>query len=430
MNPIPTSERLPDLPAGPARATGNRAAMTVMTTIFFMWGFITALNDVLIPHLKSVFTLSYTEVMLVQFTFFGAYFLMSLPSGKVLAHWGYRASIIIGLIVTGIGALLFLPAAQARSYPLFLFAFFVLASGITLLQVAANPYVSLLGAARYASARLNLSQALNSLGTTIAPKLGGVLILSSAVLGAAELAKLSPAAQAAYTAQQAHVVQGPYIGIAIVLFVLAIVVWLCHLPQPENTTEADDSEHRFADALKFRRVWLGMLAIFVYVGAEVSIGSFMVNYLALPDIGHMSEAAATGYVSLYWGGAMIGRFIGSALLTRIDTRKLLAFNAAIATLLVLTTMLTSGNVAVASVVAVGLFNSIMFPNIFTLGIEKFGPLTGKVSSLLVMAIVGGAIIPLAQGAIADHVGVHHAFVLPMICYLYIIYYGLKGSRIA
>ena len=430
MTPDPVSERLPDMPAPSGRVTGTRTALTVMTTIFFMWGFITALNDVLIPHLKSVFTLNYTEVMLVQFTFFGAYFIMSLPSGKVLAHWGYRASIIIGLIVTGIGALLFLPAAQAPSYPLFLFAFFVLASGITLLQVAANPYVSLLGAARYASARLNLAQALNSLGTTIAPKLGGFLILSAAVLGAAELAKLSPAAQAAYKAQQAHVVQGPYIGIAIVLFVLAIVVWLCRLPQLENTAAADDSQHRFADALKLRRVWLGMLAILVYVGAEVSIGSFMVNYLSLPDIGNMSEAAATGYVSLYWGGAMVGRFIGSALLTRIDTRKLLAFNAAVAALLVLTTMLTFGHVALWSVVAIGLFNSIMFPNIFTLGIEKFGPLTGKVSSLLVMAIVGGAIIPLAQGALADHVGVHHAYVLPLICYLYIIYYGLKGSRVA
>ena len=430
MNPEPMSERLLDTPAPSGRAPGTRVALSVMTTIFFMWGFITALNDVLIPHLKSVFTLSYTEVMLVQFTFFGAYFIMSLPSGKVLAHWGYRASIIIGLIVTGIGALLFLPAAQAQSYPLFLLAFFVLASGITLLQVAANPYVSLLGAARYASARLNLAQALNSLGTTIAPKLGGFLILSAAVLGATELAKLTPAAQAAYKAQQAHLVQGPYIGIAIVLFVLAIVVWLCRLPQLENTAIADDSRHRFADALKLRRVWLGMLAIFVYVGAEVSIGSFMVNYLSLSDIGNMSEAAATGYVSLYWGGAMVGRFVGSALLTRIDTRKLLAFNAAVAALLVLTTMLTFGHVALWSVVAIGLFNSIMFPNIFTLGIEKFGPLTGKVSSLLVMAIVGGAIIPLAQGALADHVGVHHAYVLPLVCYVYIIYYGLKGSRVA
>ncbi len=412
------------------RVAGNRTALTVATTIFFMWGLITSLNDVLIPHLKSMFTLNYAEVMLVQSTFFGAYFIMSLPSGKVVAHFGYRAIIIAGLIVTGIGALLFLPAAQVQSYPLFLSAFFVLASGITLLQVAANPYVSLLGSARLASSRLNLAQALNSLGTTIGPKFGGLLILSTAVLGAADLVKLSPTAQTAYRLQQAHSVQGPYIGIAIVLFVLAVVVWLFRLPQLENTAVADDSHHRFVDALKLPRVWFGMLAIFVYVGAEVSIGSFMINYLALPGIGHMTEARAAGYVSLYWGGAMVGRFIGSALLTRIDTRKLLAFNAVVAVLLVATTMLAHGNVAVASVVAIGLFNSIMFPNIFTLGIEDCGPLTGKVSSLLVMAIVGGAVIPWLQGALADHVGVHHAFVLPMLCYLYIIFYGLKGSRAA
>lgn len=429
MNPMPASDRLPDASAPTERVSSNRVAMTVMATIFFMWGFITVLNDVLIPHLKTVFTLNYAQVMLVQFTFFGAYFLMSLPSGKVLSHYGYRASIIVGLIVTGIGALLFLPAAQARSYGLFLFAFFVLASGITLLQVAANPYVSLLGPPRLASSRLNLVQALNSLGTMLAPTFGGLLILSASVLGAAQLAKLSPAAQTAYKLQQAHSVQGPYVGIAIVLFVLAVVVWLFHLPRLEGAAE-DDPQHRFADALKLRRVWLGMLAIFVYVGAEVSIGSFMINYLSLPEIGHMPEARAAFFVSLYWGGAMVGRFIGSALLTRIDTRKLLAFNAAVAALLVIATMLTFGHVAVATVVAIGLFNSVMFPNIFTLGIEDFGPLTSKVSSLLVMAIVGGAIIPLAQGAIADSIGVHHAYVLPLVCYLYIIYYGLRGSRVA
>jgi FHS family L-fucose permease-like MFS transporter len=412
------------------RVASNRSALAVATTLFFMWGLITSLNDVLIPHLKSMFTLNYAEVMLVQSTFFGAYFIMSLPSGKVVAHFGYRASIIAGLIVTGIGALLFLPAAQVQSYPLFLSAFFVLASGITLLQVAANPYVSLLGPARLASSRLNLAQALNSLGTTIGPKFGGLLILSTAVLGAADLAKLSPAAQSAYRLQQAHAVQGPYVGIAIVLLALAVVVWLFRLPQLENTAEADDSHHRFVDALGRARVWFGMTAIFLYVGAEVSIGSFMINYLALPDIGHMTEARAAGYVSLYWGGAMVGRFLGSALLTCIDTRKLLAFNAAVATLLVATTMIAHGNVAVASVVAIGLFNSIMFPNIFTLGIEDCGPLTGKVSSLLVMAIVGGAVIPWLQGALADHIGVHHAFVLPMLCYLYIIFYGLRGSRAA
>ena len=413
------------------RVAGNRTALTVVTTIFFMWGFITALNDVLIPHLKSVFTLNYTEVMLVQFTFFGAYFLMSLPSGKVVSRLGYRLSIVAGLVVTGIGALLFLPASMAQSYPLFLLAFFVLASGITLLQVAANPYVSLLGPPRLASSRLNLAQALNSLGTTIAPKLGGLLILSVAVLGSADLAKLPAAQQAAYKLQQAHLVQGPYLGIALVLFLLALIVWLFHLPAIEGADEhADDAQHTFFDALAHARVWFGMIAIFVYVGAEVSIGSFMINYISMPGIGDMPEARAAGFVSLYWGGAMIGRFAGSALLTRIDARKLLCTFAIIAGLLVLTTMLTQGHVAMWSVISIGLFNSIMFPNIFTLGIEKFGPLAGKVSSLLVMAIVGGAVIPLAQGALADRIGVHHAFVLPLLCYAYIVFYSVRGSRIA
>ncbi|MES2404996.1 MAG: sugar MFS transporter [Pseudomonadota bacterium] len=413
------------------RVAGNRTALTVVTTIFFMWGFITALNDVLIPHLKSVFTLNYTQVMLVQFTFFGAYFLMSLPSGKVVSRLGYRLSIVAGLVVTGIGALLFMPAAMAQSYPLFLLAFFVLASGITLLQVAANPYVSLLGPPRLASSRLNLAQALNSLGTTIAPKLGGLLILSVAVLGSADLAKLPAAQQAAYKLQQAHLVQGPYLGIALVLFLLALIVWLFHLPAIEGADErADDSQHTFFDALAHARVWFGMLAIFVYVGAEVSIGSFMINYISLPGIGDMPEARAAGFVSLYWGGAMIGRFAGSALLTRIDARKLLCAFAIVAGLLVLTTMLTHGHVAMWSVIAIGLFNSIMFPNIFTLGIEKFGALSGKVSSLLVMAIVGGAVIPLAQGALADRIGVHHAFVLPLLCYAYIMFYSVRGSRVA
>ncbi|TAN03038.1 MAG: glucose/galactose MFS transporter [Rhodanobacteraceae bacterium] len=342
------------------RVAGNRTALAVVTTIFFMWGFITALNDVLIPHLKSVFTLNYTEVMLVQFTFFGAYFLMSLPSGKVVSRLGYRLSIVAGLAVTGIGALLFLPAALAQSYPLFLLAFFVLASGITLLQVAANPYVSLLGSPERASSRLNLAQALNSLGTTIAPKLGGLLILSVAVLGSADLAKLPAAQQAAYRLQQAHLVQGPYLVIALVLFVLAAIVWWFHLPAVSGADEhADDPNHTFLDALAHARVWFGMAAIFVYVGAEVSIGSFMINYISLPGIGDMVESRAAGFVSLYWGGAMVGRFLGSALLTRIDTRKLLAFNAVIAGLLVLTTMLTHGHMAMWSVIAIGLFNSIM-----------------------------------------------------------------------
>ena len=407
----------------------TRLAFGVVTAVFFMWGFITVLNDVLVPHLKSVFDLDYTRIMLIQFCFFGAYFLVSLPSGKVVSAFGCKNSIILGLCVTGIGALLFYPAAAARSYPLFLGALFVLASGITLLQVAANPYVSLLGDPHGASSRLNLSQAFNSLGTTLAPKFGGLLILSGAVLAPEALTKLDASQQLAYKLQQAQAVQAPYIGIAVTLFVLAFVVYLFHLPAIDEIEVPAGTAHPYREALRHRHLFYGVIAIFLYVGAEVSIGSFMINYVSLPDIGAMPQARAAGFVSLYWGGAMVGRFVGSGLLTRLDPRRLLALSASVAAVMVLTTMLTQGMLAVWSVVAIGLFNSIMFPNIFTLGIEKLGPLTGRASSLLVMAIVGGAIIPVAQGALADAFGVHHAFVLPFLCYLFIVFYALNGSRL-
>lgn len=412
------------------RTASPRVALAVTTTLFFMWGFITVLNDVLIPHLKSVFTLNYTQAMLVQLIFFGAYFVMSLPAGKVIERVGYRNGIMIGLAVTGVGALLFIPAAQTVSYAMFLGAFFVLASGITLLQVAANPYVSLLGDPRYASSRLNLAQALNSLGTTLAPKLGGVLILSATVLGAAELAQLAPAEQLAYRAQQAALVTGPYIAVAATLFVLAFVVWIFRLPPlTEATASADAHKHRFSDVLRHRHLRLGVVAIFLYVGAEVSIGSFMINYLSMPSIGNVSEATAAGYVSLYWGGAMIGRFVGFALMRTLDPRRLLGGCAALAALLVACTMVAHGNAALWSVVAIGLFNSIMFPTIFTVAIEGMGTMTDKASSLLIMAIVGGAIVPVLQGALADHIGLQHAFVLPLLCYFFIVYYGFAGSLV-
>ena len=406
-----------------------RLAFGVVTAVFFMWGFITVLNDVLVPHLKSVFALDYKQTMLIQFCFFGAYFLMSLPAGKVVSSFGCKNSIIIGLGVAGAGALLFYPAAALPSYGVFLTALFVLASGITLLQVAANPYVSLLGPPKGASSRLNLSQAFNSVGTALAPKFGGLFILSGVVLGAAELAKLSPAEQLAYRVQQAQSVELPYLGIALTLFALAFVVYLFHLPAVNEIEQHVDTPHPYRDALRHRHLRHGLVAIFLYVGAEVSIGSFMINYISLPEIGAMSQARAAGFVSLYWSGAMLGRFIGSALLQRIDARRLLGIFAAVAATLVLATMLSGGMLAVATVVSIGLFNSIMFPNIFTLGIEGLGPLTGRASSLLVMAIVGGAVVPLAQGALADAFGVHRAFVLPLLCYLYIVFYAFNGSRL-
>lgn len=409
-----------------AKQASPRTALSVMTTMFFMWGFITSLNDVLIPHLKAVFSLNYAQSMLIQFTFFGAYFIMSLPSGKVVARIGYRNSVIAGLAVTGCGALLFYPAAKIPSYPMFLGALFTLATGITLLQVAANAYVSLLGEARLASSRLNLAQAFNSVGTTLAPMFGGMLILSGATVAASGM---TPAQEFAYRLQQAQMVQAPYLLIAGTLFALALVVFFFHLPSLANVENEQADRYRFSDALRYRHLRLGVVAIFVYVGAEVAIGSFLINYIALPEIGAMSVASAAKYVSLYWGGAMVGRFVGAAVLFKANPRTVLGGCAVAAALLLVGTMLGHGSVAVIAIVAIGLFNAVMFPNIFTIGIEQLGPLTGKGSSLLIMAIVGGAVIPLLQGMLADRIGVQYAFVLPLACYLYIAYYGFHGSRL-
>ena len=420
----------PDQSAVSSRAQANWFALGIVTFVFFMWGFLTSLNDVLIPHLKSLFSLNYAQSMLVQFTFFGAYFVMSLPCGKLVSRLGYKHSIVLGLLIAAGGALLFYPAASLPSYALFLGALFILATGITLLQVAANPYVSLLGPASSASMRLNLVQAFNSLGTTLAPKFGGVLILSGVVLGAAEIVQLPEAERLSYNLQQAQLVQGPYLGLAITLAALALLFFIARLPVIVDDTTAEEARtHRFVDALRHRNLRLGTLAIFVYVGAEVAIGSFLINYIAQADIGNMAQAQAANYVAFYWGGAMVGRFIGAALMQKIAPRKLLATAAAVDVLLLLTTMLSHGQIAVWSVVAIGLFNSIMFPTIFTLGIDRLGPLTGKASSLLIMAIVGGAVIPLLQGVLADRIGIQQAFVLPLLCYLYIGFYGVNGSRV-
>ncbi|WCE05082.1 L-fucose:H+ symporter permease [Pseudoxanthomonas sp. JBR18] len=421
-SPTPTS-------ATTVRST-PKLAMAVVTTIFFMWGFLTCLNDILIPHLKSVFTLNYTQAMLVQFTFFGAYFLMGLPAGRLVAHLGYKNGIVAGLAVAGVGALMFWPAAAAHSYPLFLGALFVLATGITILQVAANPYVALLGPEKTASSRLNLSQAFNSLGTAIAPVFGGLLILVADPKTPEQLAAMSQADAMSYRAAEAGAVQMPYLGLGIALFALAVFIFLFRLPAIAEASEQNEPRHYgIFEPLRHRHVLLGVLGLFFYVGAEVSIGSVLVNYLSMPEIGAMTEKAATGYVSAYWTGAMVGRFIGSALLVRIDAGKLLAVFAALATVLLLITLSTSGMTAVYAVVAIGLFNSIMFPTIFTLGMAKLGPLTNRASSLLIMAIVGGAVLPLLMGFLADHIGLHHAFVLPLVCYLYIAYYGISGSRV-
>ncbi len=407
--PTPTETHI-----DPSQGGNYRVPLSVVTMLFFMWGFLTCLNDILVPHLKAVFDLTYTQVMFIQFTFFGAYFIMSIPSGKIISLFGYQKGIVIGLLTAGLGALLFYPAASTISYPLFLTALFVLASGITLLQVAANPYVAVLGKPETASSRLNLTQAFNSLGTTIAPYFGGILILSSVVA-------MTPQEEAA-------MVQMPYVGLAIALVILAVVMAKFKLPVIATVEDHHAKSGKLSDALKHRHLVLGAVGIFVYVGAEVSIGSFLVNFMGQPEIAGLKEAAAAGFVSYYWGGAMVGRFVGSALLQKINAGKLLGIFALITFGLVLTTVFTTGHVAMWTILSVGLFNSIMFPTIFTLGIDGLGKLTSQGSSVLIMAIVGGAIIPVAQGALADTYGIQHAFILPALCYLYIVYYGFKGSR--
>jgi MFS transporter, FHS family, L-fucose permease len=416
--------------------------MAMVTTLFFMWGFVTSLNDVLIPHLQDIFNLSYAGAMLVQVFFFFGYFVFALPAGKLVEWIGYKKTMVIGLLVMAVGALIFIPAASVPSYPIFLVALMVLAAGMTALQVSANPYVSVLGPPRTASSRLNLTQAFNSLGTTIAPYLGGMLILRTVVgnqfkaLTTEKVQHLQGSALSNYMAdlhqyqiEMASKVKLPYVGIAGTLILLALVVAIYKLPRIEATKDFRPQDLGKKDSMfNYPHLLLGAVAIFVYVGAEVSIGSFLVKYFTNPVIGISTAETAAKIVSLYWLGAMTGRFIGSAILQRLQTGLVLGTAAIVAAALVCTSMLSFGNVAMISIILVGLFNSIMFPSIFTLAIAELGPLTGEGSGLLIAAIVGGAIIPWIQGVLADKIGIHHAFVLPVLCYAYIVYYGFRGSR--
>jgi len=418
----------PGLSAAGASSTPNYSRpLAVVTTLFFMWGFLTCLNDILIPHLKSIFDLSYARVMLIQFAFFSAYFLFSVPWSRIVNVIGYHRTMVVGLLTMAAGAFLFLPAASAVSFPLFLTALLILAAGITGLQVAANPYVTLLGKPETASSRLDLTQAFNSLGTTIAPKIGGLLILTGAPLAVDEIQRLAPQALHAYRVQEAASVKMPYAVIGVALVLLAVLIGAFNLPKIE-AARSRPGEKVNDSIWKHPNLVLGALGIFAYVGAEVSIGSFLVNYFGLPEIAGLTAKSAASYVSFYWGGAMVGRFLGAGLLRRFRPGNLLGLCAIFAAALVTASMLLGGHTAMWVILAVGLFNSIMFPTIFSLAVAELGPLTGNGSGVLNMAIVGGAILPVIQGVIADHLGIHHAFFLPVVCYLYILFYGLSGSK--
>jgi MFS transporter, FHS family, L-fucose permease len=408
--------------AAGAHERSYRAPLVALTSLFFMWGLITSLNDILIPHLKAAFTLSYVQATLIQFSFFGAYFVMSVPSGWLVERMGYKRGIIVGLLVAAAGCVAFYPAAAASSYPLFLGALFVLASGITLLQVAANPYVTILGPARTASSRLTLTQAFNSLGTTIGPYLGAILILAAPVGG-----PRAGVAGATASSAEAALVQTPYLGLAAVLFAIAVLFAALRLPEV-GAGDSGAAASPTASVLSHRHLLLGVVAIFVYVGGEVAIGSLLVNFMMEPSIGGLAQQTAGEHLSYYWGGAMVGRFIGALVMVYLRPGRVLAFNAAMAVALLLVALATAGHTAMWSVLAIGLCNSIMFPTIFALALVGLGRHTGEGSGLLCMAIVGGAIVPVIQGYFADHFGILSSFFVPVLCYLYIVFYGLYGHR--
>ena len=388
----------------------TRFALVSLTTLFFMWGFITCLNDILIPYLKTAFALSYTQAMLVQFCFFGAYFIVSLPAGVLVSKIGYKKGIVTGLSVASFGCLLFYPAAELQVYGLFLLALFILASGITLLQVSANPYVSALGPSKTASSRLTMTQAFNALGTTVAPFFGAWLIFS----GVEHVETVNASA-----------VQLPYLFLSVSLLSLAAIFAFLKLPELGKSTQAQVS---ISKVWQYRHLKLGAVGIFLYVGAEVAIGSFLVSFLQESSIAGMAESEAARVIAYYWGGAMVGRFIGAFVMQYIPAGKVLTFNALMVIALLSMAITLDGAVAMWAILAVGLFNSIMFPTIFSLAIQDLGAATSNAAGVLCLAIVGGAILPLLQGVLADSIGVQLAFILPAICYVYIAYYGLIGSK--
>jgi len=408
-------------------------ALAVLASLFFIWALVTNVNDILIPHLKKACNLTDFQSSLVQFAFFGAYFVMSLPSGWLLKKTGYKWGIILGLAIMFLGALIFIPAATTRTYGFFLAGLFVLGSGITLLQVAANPYVALLGRPETASSRLNFTQAINSLGAAVGPYLGGLLILSGIEYSAEQWNALSDAQKVAYQISEARSVILPYAALAGVLVLIGLLIYFSNLPSLETQEEEGEVEQVHTsktNAWQYTHLSLGVLAIFLYVGAEVSIGSFLIKFAKLPQIAGLGELDAKNFVSFYMLFAMIGRFLGAALLTKVNPRIWLGLNG-LAVIVLLTIAITgTGYTALWCITIVGFCNATMFPTIFTLGIDNLGKFTKSGSSYLIMAIFGGAIIPPLMGLVSDwKADIQIAFLVPLACYVYIVFYGFLGSKV-
>jgi len=388
-----------------------------VTALFFIFGFITTLNMALVPHLRSIFNLDYAWAMLAESAFFLAYFVFSSPSSKLIEIIGYKRTMVVSLFIQVVGCLLFIPAAKLVSFPLFLSAVFIVGAGVTALQTSANPYVAILGPEHSAPIRLTLAQAFNSIGAAIAPIVAGAFILT-------DPAKMISKAQIADT------VRVPYMLIAGGLLLLGLAVAFMHLPhitQTQSFRPGKEGEPVLQRSIwSYRHTVLGAVGIFLYVGVEVGLASIAVNYFK--SQGMSSAKTASFLVSLYWFGALVGRLLGSWMLTKLKAGKLVFGFAFCGAILLTVSMFTSGSVAIWTLVICGFFNSIQFPNVFALGIAGLGPLTSKGSGLIMTAVVGGAVIPFLLGALADKVGIQHSFLLPIACYLFIAYYGLSGSK--
>lgn len=404
-------------PSAALTSPGYLIPFIIVTALFFIFGFITTLNMALVPHLRSIFSLDYAWAMLAESAFFLAYFVFSSPTSKLIESIGYKRTMVVSLFIQVVGCLLFIPAARLVNFPLFLAAVFIVGAGVTGLQTSANPYVAILGPEHSAPVRLTLAQAFNSIGAAIAPIIAGAFIL-------ADPTKLATPAEIADT------VRVPYMLIAGGLLLLGLGVAFMHLPhidQPPSAHSGAEGERASSRSiLKFRHTVLGAVGIFLYVGVEVGLASIAVNYFKSQGMGSLKTASFL--VSLYWSGALVGRLLGSWILTRVQSGKLVGLFAFCGAALLGVSMVTSGQTAIWALVLCGFFNSILFPNIFTLGIAGLGPMTGKGSGLIMTAVVGGAVIPYLLGALADKVGIQHAFVLPILCYLYIAWYGMWGSK--
>ena len=414
--------------AQPVTADGSfnyRPALTLLASLFFMWGFITVINNTLLPHLRSVFDLSYTQTTLIESVWFIAYFVASLPAAKLIERIGYQRALVVGLSIMAVGALMMIPAARIPSYGVVLTALFVIASGITLLQVAANPYVAVVGPPETSSSRLNLVQAFNSFGTTLAPLFGGYLILGRSTSGTSEAGTVLTQAERLADAQS---VQLPYLIVAIALIILAVVISRFPLPAMGSATNRTSKELRKRHSLwKHRNLVFGVPAIFIYLIAEIGVSNLFINFVSQPDIGNLTHEQASTYLFVLWGGMMVGRFAGSYFMRTISAEKILAIASIGAFIVMIIATFTSGHLAMWALISVGLFHSIMFPTIFTLGIRGLGPLTEEGSGFLIMAIAGGALV-IVQGWIADIYGLQLSFLLTAACELYILFYALWGAK--